>query len=171
MFQRFARIALSATMLCVLSACSSSKYQTAPVTGTVLCNGKPAHGGIVRFRPIDAPDETGRPPGEPGRMASAIVNEDGTFEMQMEVVMDSASEMGALIGRHDVFFESPRTKPMPLDPLEYEGRTPEQVQEIRDMIDKAYPIYKPISCGTKITPDQVEVVAGKNTIEFTLSPR
>ena len=109
------RAIFSLTILGLLTAgCGRNPYRTAPVTGTVMCNGKPANGGVIRFRPVDAPEETGRPPGQPGREAFATVEQDGTFTLMMDTAADATQGRGALIGRHEVIFELPRTKPVPI---------------------------------------------------------
>jgi hypothetical protein len=169
MFKRFGRIvACCAVLTLPLTGCGSGLYETAEVTGTLMCNGKPAYGGVIVFRPVDDPDATGRPGGDSGRGSSATVEEDGTFTMQMGLVPSADPERGALVGRHQVFYEPPRTEPVPLDPLEYEGRTPEEVQEIRDKFDALYPVFPPLPCGVTITPNEVEVKSGENSFNFTI---
>jgi hypothetical protein len=64
--------------------CGSNLYELAEVTGKVTCNGEPALGGWVIFEPIDAPEQTGRPPGEPGGVSRGIVKEDGSFTLMMD---------------------------------------------------------------------------------------
>jgi hypothetical protein len=164
-------VILGLAVLAVTAAgCGSNPYRTAPVSGTVMCNGKPAFGGTIRFRPVDAPEETGRPPGQPGREAFATVEEDGTFTLMMDTAADATQAGGALIGRHEVIFESPRTKPVPIPADDREGLTAAEVQALRADIDRRYPVYQPLACSAEITPREVEVVAGQNVFEFTLSP-
>jgi hypothetical protein len=169
MFKRFGGIvAFSVVCTLPLAGCGGSLYETAEVTGTLMCNGKPAYGGVIVFRPIDDPEATGRPAGEAGQGSAATVEEDGTFTMLMGLAPSVDREQGALVGRHQVFYEPPRTEPVPLDPLEYEGRTPEEVQEIREKFDKLYPVFPPLPCGVEITPNEVEVKESENSFDFTV---
>lgn len=151
--------------------CGSGLYDTATVTGTVMCDGQPAAGGMIRFRPVDAPEETGRPPGEPGREAFATVGKDGTFTLMMDTAADASRDSGALIGRHDVIFEMPRTEPAPIDAEDRAWMSPEQLKELRAELDKKFPVGQPLSCSAEITPNQVEVEAGENVFEFELAPK
>ena len=41
-------------------------YATVPVTGRLTLEGEAVEGAQVLFSPIDAPDKTGRPSGQPG---------------------------------------------------------------------------------------------------------
>lgn len=155
-------------LLCSLSAgCGSDGYATATVTGTVTCNGKPAHGGVITFRPVDAPAETGRPAGHPGRVAFATVQEDGSFTMLMDTAANVDQASGALIGPHEVFFQPPRTQPWKPTAEERGNMTPAELVEYQKELDQL-PVYKPLACGTGITPDKVTVEPGTNKFEFTL---
>ena len=174
MIRRFRRgpIALCLTALAITaSGCGSDLYQTVAVRGTVVCDGKPAFGGVIRFRPVDAPEESGRPRGEPGRESFATVREDGTFTLMMDTAAKSTPGRGALIGRHDVIFELPRTEPVPIHPEDRARATPEELKRLRVELDKKFPVGKPLACSANITPNQVEVVSGRNVFEFQLSPK
>jgi hypothetical protein len=168
MLRQFALVACCAAFSFSLAGCGGSLYETAEVTGTLMCGAKPAYGGVIIFRPIDDPKATGRPPGEPGQGSSATVEKDGTFRMLLGLLPSEDRQSGALIGRHQVFYEPPRTKPVPLDPQEYEGRTPQQVQEIRDKFDTLYPVFPPLACGVQIAPTEVEVKDSDNSFNFTI---
>ncbi|HTI49311.1 MAG TPA: hypothetical protein VL475_00115 [Planctomycetaceae bacterium] len=150
-----------------LAGCGDSLYQAAPVTGTVLCDGKPATGGVVVFQPADAPKETGRPEGEPGLTSTGIVGEDGTFTLMVEARGFDSPRTGALIGPHHVFFRPPRTTPWELDPSD-RALPPEQLAKLKEELAKR-PVYKPLACGDRINPDTTTVKAGKNSFQFTLA--
>lgn len=172
MIRRLGRVGTRLSLVIVgglALGCGDDPYQTASVTGTVLCDGKPAYGGTIRFRPIDAPQETGRPPGQPGRDAFATVEEDGTFELFMDTPASVNRAEGALIGRHQVFFDLPRTEPWKPSPEERMEFTPEELEELKAEYEKL-PVYDPIPCGRQISPSEVTVEPGTNQFEFSLSP-
>ena len=76
--------------LCSLcAACSTSEFPTAPVTGRVLCEGKPVPHVRVVFEPLGS--------GIVGPAGFATVKEDGTFALTSYKEGD-----GAVIGKHRV---------------------------------------------------------------------
>jgi hypothetical protein len=136
------------------------------VTGRVLCNGKPAWGGTVIFQPIDTPDETGRPSGSPGRAASGLIQEDGSFRLTVPAAGGAEDAVGAVVGRHRISFLMPKTTPWTLSP-EDRQLPPEERAEVMAELAKM-PVYPELSCGPKISPTEVEVKPGENEFEFTL---
>jgi hypothetical protein len=83
-----AAIAL-AGILAMLVGCNSGEFPTAPVTGRVICEGKPVPHVRVYFEPLGS--------GIVGPSGFATVKEDGTF------VLTSYKEGdGAVIGKHRV---------------------------------------------------------------------
>ena len=159
-----------AVLAAAVAGCRDNPYATADVSGTVLCDGKPAYGGVIRFRPKDTPGETGRQAGHPGRNAFATVEEDGTFTMLMDTAQDIDQASGALIGQHEVFWEPPRSTPWRPTGEDRQNMTPAELEEYqRDVLDKL-PYYPAIPCGRENSPKEVEVKPGENEFEFTLGP-
>ncbi|MGQ0635082.1 MAG: hypothetical protein ACT4QC_10755 [Planctomycetaceae bacterium] len=158
-------------LLTVVSAgCGGDPYQNiAVVSGRVTCNDKPAVGGFVIFNPVDAPKQTGREAGVPGRSSYGRVNDDGTFSLVLEVRGKDAERPGALVGRHAVVFKEPRTAPLELDPRDLRYG-PEIVAQIKAKAARENPVYEPLDCDNAITPTDVEVKSGKNEFTFTLAP-
>ena len=118
MMKSFGRIwrAPAVALLGVLAGgCGSDPYQLAEVTGRVTCNGKPALGGYVVFMPMDAPEKTGRPTGQPGGLSRGLVQEDGSFTLTMDPKGTYPERLGALIGPHQVSFIAPRTEAVEWD--------------------------------------------------------
>jgi hypothetical protein len=153
--------------LASVTGCSRDIYSSAHVTGKVLCNGKPATGGVVIFIPVDAPEKTKRPQGFPGRQATGMVGEDGSFIMKIAPLGNDAGRNGALTGPHTVEFQLPQTEPYQVDPGDEKKLPPEEVARMKAELEKR-PIYKPLECGDNISPATVEVKAGSNTFDFTL---
>lgn len=147
--------------------CGSNLYELAEVTGKVTCNGAPALGGWVIFEPIDAPEKTGRPPGEPGGVSRGIVKEDGSFTMTMDAKGSYEARPGALVGPCRVSFMPPRTEPVRWDPQD-DWLPEEDKQKLKEQL-ASYEVFEPLECGTIITPSEVEVTDGENEFEFTLS--
>jgi hypothetical protein len=147
--------------------CGSNLYELAEVTGTVTCNGEPALGGWVIFQPIDDPERTGRPPGEPGGVSRGIVKEDGSFTLTMDALGSNEPRPGALIGPCRVAFMPPRTEAVRWDPQD-NWLPEEDKQKLKEQL-ASYEVFEPLECGTTIAPGEVEVVDGANTFEFTLS--
>ena len=163
-------IALGAafTAASLLSGCGLDPYETVPVTGRVTCEGKPAWGGTVIFQPI-ASEATGRPLNASGRSASGLIQEDGSFTLSVPAAGGAKDAEGALIGPHRVSFLMPKTTPWEMDPADRQ-LPPEEQEQIKAELAKR-PVYKELSCGPKISPDQVEVKSGENAFEFTLAPK
>lgn len=92
---------LAAVAVCSLMAlgCGGghSRFDTAPVRGTVLCEGQPLTSGTISFTPVaEAKTAT------TGKSASGAVGPDGTF-----VLTTYEPEDGAIIGRHTVYYIPP----------------------------------------------------------------
>lgn len=142
-------------------------YQTAAVRGRVTCQGKPVPGATVEFRPIDAPEETGRPKGNPGNPSTGTVGEDGWFTLA--AVAGKPGE-GAVVGRHRVLFKMPPTQRHRLSGEDRAVMSPEEIKEWEEKLSRQ-PIYPQPPCGANITPGEVEVKRGSNEFEFTLQPK
>jgi hypothetical protein len=166
----FGRTCIAPAMLGMLcSGCGENLYETAEVTGRVTCNGKPAVGGYVVFEPIDAPEKTGRPAGNPGRIARGIVQEDGSFTLVLDPRGPELAKEGAFTGPHRISFIPPLTEPIPWDPAD-NWLPPEDQEKLKKEL-AATPVFKPLECGPEgITPTEVEVKPGTNEFEFTLQP-
>ena len=140
------------------AGCGPDPYRTAPVRGTVTCNGKPAEGAVVTFVPVDAPDRTGRPAGHSGGGAAGTVGADGTFTLT------------GIDGKHKVLFRPPPTKRPRLTADDKAAMTPEELKAAEDELARR-PVYPPLPCGDQLTPGEVEVQPGGSTFEFTLGPK
>jgi len=162
-------VAHAALLVAVCSGCGADPYATAPVTGHVTCNGKPALGGYIVFEPIDTPDKTGRPAGNPGRISRGMVQQDGSFTLTMDPRgADDATE-GAHIGPHRIMFVPPLTEPVKMHPSD--SYLPAEEQERIKSELAAIPIFLPLECGPEgISPSEVEVQPGKNSFAFELKP-
>jgi hypothetical protein len=158
-------IGLGAGVLAI--GCGSNAYQQAAVRGRVMCQGKPAAGGVVIFQPLDAPERTGRSAGHPGSASSGTVGEDGTFTLKSK---DGKSGDGALVGPHRVLFQLPPTKRPPITADDRSVLTPEELKALEQDIARR-PIYPRLPCSERITPGEVEVRPGKNEFELTLQPK
>jgi hypothetical protein len=156
---------LSASAYC---GCRGGAYQMAEVRGKVTtCEGKPAAGGQVVFYPVDAPDETGRPAGNPGREARGTVGEDGTFAL---TTIGISPTPGAVTGPHKIAFEMPPTRRPTLPAEDRAGMTPDEIKQVEaDFASR--PVYPAIPCSDEIQPGEVTVKPGKNEFEFTLPPK
>jgi hypothetical protein len=152
----------------LLNGCGSNLYQMAPVRGRVICQGKPATGGVVIFQPIDDPEKTGRPGGYPGSASSGSVGEDGTFTLTS---IDGKSGNGALLGPHRLIFQAPPTTRPPITADDRAILSPQELKALEEDIARR-PIYPPLPCSvSSIAPGEVEVKPGDNYFEFTLSPK
>jgi hypothetical protein len=157
-----------ATIAIVASGCGSDPYKTVTVRGRVTtCEGKPAVGGTVIFTPIDAPQETGRPAGNPGRISTGTVGEDGTFTL---AYTNGPPGSGAVTGPHRVTFIMPPTTRPVIDAETRAAFSPEELVEIQRDFDSR-PVYPPLPCSAEITPGEVKVAAGDNMFEFKLPPK
>lgn len=84
--------ALFAACLAVsMVGCGGGEFAVAPAKGKVMCGGKPVSVGSVTFTPVAEGQ------GEPGKPATAVLTEDGTF-----VLSTYESHDGAVIGKHRV---------------------------------------------------------------------
>jgi hypothetical protein len=157
----------------LLGGCGSP-YRFVPVGGRVLtCEGKPAAGGTVVFTPVDDPDRTGRPGGQPGRASRGTVAADGTFTLTAVAVRGEAAG-GALVGPHRVTYQMPPTERPVLGPndkavlLDVGG---EAAVKAREAEIAAMVLYPRPPCRDAVTPDEVEVPAAGGQFDFTLRPK
>jgi hypothetical protein len=152
---------------CILSGCGGAdSYEKAVVTGRVMCGDKPAWGGYITFEPIDAPDKTGRPEGNPGGRSVAQVDKDGNFRLTYEARGANSEEDGAVIGPHEVAWTPPQTEPRKWSAQD--NWLPEEEKAKLKAEMAAEPVYPKLNCGLAITPSQVEVQPGENNFAFTL---
>lgn len=147
-----------------LAGCANP-YQIAPVRGRVTCQGKPAAGATIEFRPVDAPGETGRPQGNPGRPSMAVLGPDGTFALAL---VGGQPGLGAVTGRHRVLFKLPPRTPRKLSGDDRAVMSPAEIKEWEEKL--AREVYPPLTCGANISPGEVTVKPGDNEFEFTLQP-
>ena len=80
--------------LALACGCSSGlkEFPTAPVTGTVTCEGTPLKSGRIQFAPAAVPGEL-----EAGKPALGVIGPDGRFTLQTYGNAD-----GAVVGTHRV---------------------------------------------------------------------
>jgi hypothetical protein len=96
---RFRGTLLTGICLAVAGCGGGSNFKTAPVSGTVRCNGTLITAGLVVFTPIPKP---GTKTQETGRSATGIIQADGTFILSTYKDGD-----GAIIGRHRIQVMAP----------------------------------------------------------------
>ncbi len=150
----------------LLAGCGDSVYEFAEVTGKVTCDGKPAWGGVLIFEPLDAPDKTGRPKGQPGRRSHGLVKEDGTFTLTYEPGGGGKAASGAITGPHRITFIQPQSTPWKWNSAD-DWMAPEEKDKLKaDLASRS--VYPELSCGDVLTPGEVEVKAGGSSFEFTL---
>jgi hypothetical protein len=169
MIPLFARVCVllsAALLIASFAGCGSDAYQTVPVRGRVMCEGKPAWGGTVVFHAIDAPDKTGRPAGSPGRSAAGMVQEDGSFTLTIRAPAGGHDKVGALVGPHRVSFLLPKSTPYEMSP-EDRSLPPEELEEILAALAEL-PVFPELPCSATINPSEVEVKPGQNEFEFVL---
>jgi len=78
-----------------LSGCGSGeRFDVAPVTGKVMCSGKPVPEGIVQFAPVASPPSNGTKAARPGKSGAGEIRSDGTFEISTYAMGD-----GAVVGK------------------------------------------------------------------------
>ena len=160
------RLGFAAVSL-ALMGCGSSKYQFAEVTGKITCDGKPAWGGVVIFEPLDSPEKTGRPKGQPGRRSQGQVKEDGTFTLTYEPGGGGSALDGAITGPHRVTFIQPQSTPWKWNPQD-DWMPAEEKEKLKADL-AARPVFPALSCGSGLAPGEVEVKAGDNSFDFTLT--
>lgn len=136
------------------------------VTGRVMCGDKPAAGGVITFQPIDAPEKTGRPKGNPGGVSRAIVAEDGTFRLTYEVCGVNDAEDGAVTGPHRVIFIPPITEPLKWNSPD-DWLPEDEKAEFKEELAKQT-ISSKLPCVPEISPSDVEVQDGTNDFDFQL---
>src|SRR5689334_19333070 len=136
-----ASIALCAALLC---GCRHDPYRLVGVKGRVTsCDGKPAAGGVVVFSPIDEPEVTGRPKGNPGREARGTVAADGTFSLTTIGIRPAP---GAVTGKHRVSFEMPPTSRPVLLPGEKAAMSADEIKKVEaDFASR--PVYSRLPCS------------------------
>lgn len=86
----------------LITGCKKGEFDTATVTGTVYCNGKPLEGGEVVFHPQSA--QAGSQ--IVGKPASGVIKPDGTYELTTYGGKD-----GAVIGTCHVKVWAPTLSP------------------------------------------------------------
>jgi hypothetical protein len=153
-----------------VSGCGSDPYGNfAEVSGTLMCNGKPAVGATVIFSPNDDPAVTGREKGNPGPSSKGIVQEDGKFSLITWHYRGEEQTTGALVGPHTVQIEPPMTKRPGLTPGQA-GLPPAELAEVNAELD-ALKLYEPLECATKdVSPASVQVTDdGTNAFDLTLT--
>ena len=164
---RFAT-ALAAVILTLGSGCKADPYKLVSVHGSVTtCDGKPAAGGTVVFYPVDAPDQTGRKAGNPGREARGTVGDDGTFTL---TTIGIQPKPGAVMGPHKVAFEMPPPRRPTLSADDRTAMTPDEAKQVEAEL-AARKVYAPIFCSDQIQPGEVVVKADNNNFEFKLPPK
>jgi hypothetical protein len=157
-----------AGMVLAFGGCGGGAYRLVEIRGRVTtCEGQPATGGIVTFYPIDAPDETGRKAGNPGREARGTVAEDGTFTL---TTIGIQPKPGVVIGKHQVGFEMPPTRRPTLTAEDKTNLTPDEIKKAEAEFSSR-PVYKPLPCSDQIEPKEVEVKAAGDSFEFKLPPK
>lgn len=105
-------------LLLVSSGCGDGldRFETAKVTGRVLCDGVPVPDVRIYFTPIAAAGKVNS-----GRQGMANAAADGTF-----VVSTYGTNDGAVVGRHNVMVDSPHPEDFPKFTCncETDGNTP-----------------------------------------------
>ncbi len=132
-----------AALACVMLA-GCGREQLASVTGVAMHNGQPVKGGTFIFSPVG-----GATPANPGKPASAVVKDDGSFTLGTY-----GKDDGALVGKHRVIYTPPQ---------------PELTDEQRS--DPTY-IATPspyVGCAPKEM--EIEIKPGKNQLQIELVSR
>lgn len=112
--------ALSASGLLASGCGGGEHFDVAPVTGKVMCSGKPVAEGLVQFAPVAEKGSTNKA-AKPGKSGAGEIKSDGTFAISTYSMGD-----GAVVGKCRVMAApSDPTKPwackMP-GPIEFEVR-------------------------------------------------
>lgn len=163
---RFTLVCILHFAFCIfLTGCRGSLYKLVEIHGKVTtCEGKPATGGKVTFYPIDDPETTGRPAGNPGREAYGVVGEDGSFKLTTIGIPEAP---GVILGRHRVTFEMPPTKRPVLPAGDRANMTPEEIKK-NEADFASRPVYAPIPCSDQLEPSEVNVTKAGDQFEFKL---
>ncbi len=119
------------------------------------------------FTPIDAPEKTGRSPGNPGNVSLGKVDKDGSFSLEYQPRGGEPAAHGALTGPHQVTFIPPMTEPRKWN--SQDDWVPEEEKAKLKSEMAAEQVYPALECGIEMAPATVEVMAGKNEFTFTLS--
>ncbi len=82
-------------MAVALSGCGTGQFPVAPVSGVVMCDGKPVPGALVYFAPQQSGDNA-----LVGKVGLGVVDDQGKF-----TVRTYGSDDGAVVGMHDVRVE------------------------------------------------------------------
>jgi hypothetical protein len=147
------RAALTVGVITAVGGCGGGEFETAPVRGTVTCEGSPVTSGTITFNPI-AEDAVGTP----GKSATGKIGADGTFVLTTYKAGD-----GAIIGMHNVFYAPPAEG----DEGEEDddgGGTPKPVSSAQRPTGKG----KPLPCQFGGTA-KIGVVQGANDLKIDLS--
>lgn len=138
---KYVPAALVAAGLVGLVGCDGGP-EVARVGGAVTYKGKPVTGGSLTF----VPQANGKP--LPGKPASAVVQEDGTYKLAT-----LGADDGAVVGKHTISY-SPPVLPFPPGKDPPQGASP------------------PPSGFEGLAPKttEVEVRSGTNTIDIELAP-
>lgn len=127
----------SSIVVCLvcLAGCQKKETAIAPVTGTVMFEGKPAEGYIVVFS--SQAEET------KGQNAHGDVKADGTFQMKSRI--DGVEKDGAVVGPHNVAIVQPPINVGPKDVLPVPFRYADSKKsgltfEVKPGVENKYPI-------------------------------
>ena len=88
--KRLIRAAVGAALVAAAGCSGDGKY--APVSGTVLLDGKPYGKAVVSFQPIGTKESA-----NPGRGSSAYTDENGRYVLKCDGTVN-----GAVVGKHQV---------------------------------------------------------------------
>ena len=137
---------LLVVLIVSIAGCGGSEFDTAPVSGKVMHDGKPVTGGSLTFRPVNP-----TPGGETanlGKPATAAVQSDGTYVLGTYKKND-----GAVPGQHKVSYSAPVVE---VQWVEKDG-------DMKPASDVASPYD-----GLRPKVAQVEVKDGRNQIDIEL---
>ena len=133
-------------LVIALSGCHDP-YGTAPVSGTITCDGEPILEGRILFYPQSQSDV---PNDNPGKRAEGLIK-DGEYEMR--TFGKPGDNDGAIIGPHRVAVFEPEINVGSFDPDEEDE-------------DEEYGAFEPLCGGKKI--GDVVVENKTNVINFAL---
>lgn len=89
-------ILLSLAVIAPALGCRDHPFPVRAASGKILCAGQPVTGGTITFIPVREEHIQ-----ESGKAATAVVNQDGTFQLSTYGRFD-----GAIIGKHRVEYQS-----------------------------------------------------------------